>query len=81
MYQVTAIFMDSEIGYGEGQSSSYAIEDCIESIDNIYMQEKLIISLHVLSNSNVNNIPLGYVYKFGNSVFIVERVSTNKQLA
>jgi hypothetical protein len=81
MYQVTAIFMDSEIGYGEGESGSYAIEDCIESIDNIYMQEKLIISLHVLSNSNVNNIPLGYVYKFGNSVFIVERVSTNKQLA
>jgi hypothetical protein len=81
MYQVTAIFMDSEIGYGEGLTGSYAIEDCIESIDNIYMQEKLIISLHVLSNNNVNTIPLGYTYKFGNSVFIVKRVSTNKQLA
>ena len=81
MYQVTAIFMDSEIGYGEGESSSYAIEDCIESIDNIYMQEKLMIGLHVLSNSNVNNIPLGYTYKHGNHVYIVKKVSINKQIA
>ena len=84
MYQVKAIYEGCEIGYGEGLTGSYAIEDCLESIDSIYQQEKLIISLHVLSNNNVNTIPLGYTYKFGNNVFIVKRVSSkkfNKQLA
>ena len=81
MYQVTAIYEGSEIGYGEGLTGSYAIEDCIESIDGIYQEQNLIISLHVLSNNNVNTIPLGYVYKFQGNVFIVKRVSSNKQLA
>ena len=81
MYQVTAIYEGCEIGYGEGLTGSYAIEDCIESIDGIYHEQNLIISLHVLSNNNVNTIPLGYVYKFQGNVFIVKRVSSNKQLA
>jgi hypothetical protein len=81
MYQVTAIFEGCEIGYGEGEGSSYAIEECIESIDSIYQQEKLIIVLHVLSNTNINNIPLGYTYKNGNHVYIVKKVSTNRQIA
>lgn len=80
MYQVTAIFEGCEIGYGEGDSGSYAIEECIESIDNIYQWQNLSIVLNVLSNTNVNTIPLGYMYKFNGNVFMVKRVSTNKQL-
>ena len=36
MYQVTAIYRDSEIGYGEGEHDGFAVEDCIDSIDAIY---------------------------------------------
>ena len=36
MYQVTAIWQDSEVGYGEGESLEYAREDCIQSIDLIF---------------------------------------------
>jgi len=80
MYQVTAIFEGCEIGYGEGESGSYAIEDCIDSIDNIYCDQGLTIDLHVLSNSKTNTIPLGYVYRFESNVFMVNKVSVNKQL-
>lgn len=35
-YTVTAIYQDSEIGYGEGEHDGFAVEDCIDSIDSIY---------------------------------------------
>jgi len=36
MHQVTAIFHDSEIGYGEAEGLQYAIEECLESIPRIF---------------------------------------------
>jgi hypothetical protein len=36
MYQVTAVYYGSEIGYGEGDSFDYALEECIESMDAVY---------------------------------------------
>jgi hypothetical protein len=36
MHQVTAIFQDSEIGYGEAEGLQYAIEECLESIPRIF---------------------------------------------
>jgi hypothetical protein len=81
MYQVTAIYEGCEIGYGEGDSSSYAIGECLESIDSIYNHANIIASLNVLSNSNVNTVPLGKIYGHAGNKFIVKRVSTNKQLA
>ena len=41
MYTATAIFKDllgrhSEIGFGEGEGDAYAVEECIESISQIY---------------------------------------------
>jgi hypothetical protein len=39
MHQVTAIYMDCEIGFGEGDSFDYALEECLESIDSIYSIE------------------------------------------
>ena len=81
MYQVTAIYEGCEIGYGEGLTGSYAIEDCLESIDSIYSQANIIASLTVLSNSNVNTVPLGKIYGHAGNKFIVKRVSSNRQLA
>ena len=81
MYQVTAIYEGCEIGYGEGDSSSYAIGECLESIDGIYHNASLFIALNVLSNSSVNTVALGSVYGHNGNKFIVKRVSTNKQLA
>jgi hypothetical protein len=81
MYQITAIYEGCEIGYGEGYSNKYAIGECLESIDSIYDNANLIISLSVLSTDNINGIPLGRVYGFKGNKFIVKRVSTNKQLA
>jgi hypothetical protein len=34
-YQVTAVYQNSEIGYGEGESDGYAVEDCVDSIPSI----------------------------------------------
>jgi hypothetical protein len=36
MYQVTAVYEGCEIGYGEGDGDGYAVEDCIDSIPQIY---------------------------------------------
>jgi hypothetical protein len=36
MYQVTAIFQNTEIGYGEADSIGYATEECMESIPEIF---------------------------------------------
>lgn len=32
MYQVTAVYQDAEIGYGEGESLDWAAEECALSI-------------------------------------------------
>lgn len=36
-YTATAIYQDAEIGYGEGEHDGYAVQECIDSIDSIYM--------------------------------------------
>ena len=36
MYRVTAVYDGCEIGYGEGDGDGYAVEDCIDSIPQIY---------------------------------------------
>ena len=45
MYQVTAIYQDSEIGYGEGEGLDYAIQDCIESIPSIFDGADVMLSV------------------------------------
>ena len=39
--QVTAIYQGSEIGFGSGDSAQYAIEECIDSIDSMYIEMAL----------------------------------------
>ena len=48
MYQITAIYQDSEIGYGEGESLKYALEDCGASISSMYENEQ--VELLILEN-------------------------------
>ena len=36
MYQVTAIYQGSEIGYGEGEGFDYAVEECLDSMPSIF---------------------------------------------
>jgi hypothetical protein len=36
MHQVTILWNDCEIGYGEGESLSYAKSEAIESVDGMY---------------------------------------------
>ena len=36
MYTATAIYEGAEIGFGEGYSDSYAVEECIDSIPSIF---------------------------------------------
>jgi hypothetical protein len=48
MIQVTAILNDSEIGYGEGESLRYALEDCGASISSMYENEQ--VELLILEN-------------------------------
>jgi hypothetical protein len=39
MINVTAIYSGSEIGFGQGDSLDYAIEECIDSIDSMYTSD------------------------------------------
>ena len=39
--QVTAIYEGSEIGFGVGDSYQYAIEECIDSIESMYIESAL----------------------------------------
>jgi hypothetical protein len=36
MYQVTAIYQECEIGYGEGEGLDYAKQEALDSIPSIY---------------------------------------------
>lgn len=53
MFQVTAIYQDCEVGYGESDSESnrglaYALEECIESVDSFYRPVLSDVTLHVI---------------------------------
>jgi hypothetical protein len=36
MYRVTILFDDAEIGFGEGESAEYAMQEAVESVPSIY---------------------------------------------
>ena len=55
--QVTAIYQGSEIGYGLGDSSQYAIEECIDSIDSMYIDNALDDIELVFSDTGNSTLP------------------------
>lgn len=59
MIQVTAIYQNGEVGYGEGESLNYAIDDCAASIPAIFEDET--VELSILENDEIRKIS-GRVY-------------------
>lgn len=45
MNQVTAIYQNSEIGYGEGENLDYAIEECLASISPMFEDEVIVLQM------------------------------------
>lgn len=43
-YQVTALYQDAEVGYGEGESYEHAAREAAESVPTIYPAEDVILS-------------------------------------
>lgn len=75
MIQVTAIYENGEIGYGEGETIAYAIDDCAASIPAIFENETVVIS--ILKDDSVEKIK-GRVYLDMNGVAaICDRVQIN----
>jgi hypothetical protein len=75
MIQVTAIYENGEIGYGEGETIAYAIDDCAASIPAIFENEIVVIS--ILKDDSVEKIK-GRVYLDMNGVAaICDRVQIN----
>lgn len=61
MYQVTAIYQNSEIGYGEGETRFYALSDCANSIPAIFENE--IVEFSILDNdTGETSKQRGHVY-------------------
>jgi len=58
MYQVTAVYQGSEIGYGEGEGIDYAIEECLASIPELFHVGASEIEIFIL-------YPSGRMSKFG----------------
>jgi hypothetical protein len=53
MYQVTAMYQDAEVGYGEGESYEYAMNEAVDSLADAYPTEdvKLVCSHGILTVS------------------------------
>ena len=43
MYQVTAIYEDAEVGYGENDIYADAARECAESVPSIYPEESVVM--------------------------------------
>ena len=48
--QVTAVINGWEIGFGEGTSATYAIEECMSSIESIYLDDGVIGDVQLMFN-------------------------------
>jgi hypothetical protein len=60
MINVTAIYSGSEIGFGQGDSLDYAIEECIDSMDDMYKNDwdiSRFVDLQVTGQKSTSLIP------------------------
>ena len=60
MYQVTAIYEGSEIGYGEGEGLLCAIDACVASISPMFEHYKVVLS--VLKDGVLDGQVKGRIY-------------------
>lgn len=43
-YQVTALYQDAEVGFGEGESYEYAVREAADSVPSIYPAEDVMLT-------------------------------------
>ena len=64
MYQVTAIYEGVELSYGVGDSKEYAIEECLDGIESMYLDNLIDIMLNIFHNETVKTVnSVEYYYK------------------
>ena len=56
MFQVTAVFEDAEVGYGEGEGVAYAVAECLDSIDAFYRPIIDSVSVRIIGDSFAQTI-------------------------
>lgn len=44
MYQVTALYQDAEVGYGEGESYEYAAQEAADSVSDMYPADDVLLT-------------------------------------
>lgn len=68
-FQVTAIYMDAEVGYGEGDSYEWAANECAESVESIYPSDdvKLVCTMSVRGLPVTVETPLDLFREFAGS--------------
>ena len=54
MFQVTALYQDAEVGYGEGESYEYAARECADSVEWMYPAE----DVKLVCTHNVGGLPV-----------------------
>ena len=71
MINVTAIYSGSEIGFGQGDSLDYAIEECIDSIDSMYTSDYDVIRFVDLQVTGQN--PGSMIPKYINLLDVIHK--------
>ena len=54
MYQVTALYQDAEVGYGEGDSYEWAARECADSVEWMYPASDVVL----VCTHNVGGLPV-----------------------
>ena len=63
MITATATYNGSEIGFGEGESNTYAIEECIDSVPTIYLEDMDSIELTIRNHNQKFRVDFRHFYQ------------------
>ena len=63
MITATATYNGSDIGFGEGESNTYAIEECIESVPVMYLEDMNNIELTIRNNNQKFRVDFRHFYQ------------------
>ena len=63
MITATATYNGSDIGFGEGESNTYAIEECIESIPVMYLEDMDNIELTIRNKQHQFKVDFRHFYQ------------------
>lgn len=54
MFQVTAMYEDAEVAYGEGEGYEYAMNEAADNVPSIYPED----DVYLCCTSTVNGLPV-----------------------